>query len=259
MLTLDHLTIGYGKGRCRHVVGADLCASLPPASLTALVGPNGTGKSTLLRTLAGFLAPLDGAARLQGDAIAGFAPAELARRIAVVLTQRVETDFLSVQAVVESGRTPYTGFSGRLTERDRSVVSEALVLTDTERFARRMLSTLSDGERQRVMIAKALAQETPVILLDEPTAFLDFPGKMEVMNLLLRLSRERRKTILLSTHDLEPAFRLADRLWLLSADGLREGTSQELAASGEIARHFGTAGATFDPENLRFDFTLTSP
>ncbi len=256
MLTLEHLTIGYGKGRRRHVVGSDLCASLPPASLTALVGTNGTGKSTLLRTLAGFLSPLGGAVRLQGEDIAGFAPSELARRIAVVLTQRVDTDFLSVQAVVESGRTPYTNFSGRLTERDRSVVAEALTLTDTARFADRMLSTLSDGERQRVMIAKALAQETPVILLDEPTAFLDFPGKMEVMNLLLRLSREGGKTILLSTHDLEPAFRLADRLWLLSVEGLIEGTPRELADSGDIAGRFHTDGATFDPENLRFDFHL---
>lgn len=249
---LSHLTTGYGHGRNQRVVSRDLCASLPTASVTALVGVNGAGKSTLLRTLAALQPPLSGNVSWQGRDLADCDRATLARLVAVVLTTRPQGDGLTAQQVVELGRLPYTGFTGRLTTADHDIVAEAISLTAVTPFAARPIASLSDGELQRVMIAKALAQQTPVILLDEPTAFLDFPAKITILRLLCRLANEMGKTILLSTHDLELAFRTVSRLWLLTADGLTEGTPAQLAADGIIARLFATDGLTFDAPTMRF-------
>jgi len=252
VLLVEGLATGYGRGRRRHEVGRGLTASLPPATLTALVGPNGAGKSTLLRTLAGFLPPLAGRAEWMGRALAGCTPAALARTLSVVLTDRPDTGMLTAQEVAELGRQPHTPPGGRLSETDRRVVREALDVVGAGPLARRVFRSLSDGERQRVMIAKALAQQTPVILLDEPTVFLDFPGKMGVMRLLRRLAHEHGKTVLLSTHDLELAFQLADRLWLLAPESIVEGEPRRLAADGTLAHFFAVPGADFLPGELRF-------
>ena len=254
ILTIENLSVGYGTGRKCHVVGSRLNASLPPASLTALIGSNGAGKSTLLRTLSGFLPPLEGVVRWKDFPNARPSQQQLARLLAIVLTARIESDFLSAREVVESGRAPYTPFDGRLSQHDHDVVNEALRLTESDHLASRRLHQLSDGERQRVMIAKALAQETPVILLDEPTAFLDFAGKIKTMRLLQSLAHDKGKTILISTHDLEPAFHIADRLWLLSPTAITEGTPRTLADEGVLQQFFCTDGMNFDSEALRFTF-----
>ena len=236
------------------MVGSRLNASLPPASLTALIGSNGAGKSTLLRTLSGFLPPLEGVVRWKDFPDARPSQQQLARLLAIVLTARIESDFLSAREVVESGRAPYTPFDGRLSQHDHDVVNVALHLTESDHLASRRLHQLSDGERQRVMIAKALAQETPVILLDEPTAFLDFAGKIKTMRLLQSLAHDKGKTILISTHDLEPAFHIADRLWLLSPTAITEGTPRTLADEGVLQQFFCADGMNFDSEALRFTF-----
>lgn len=254
ILTIENLSVGYGTGRKCHVVGSRLNASLPPASLTALIGSNGAGKSTLLRTLSGFLPPLEGVVRWKDFPNARPSQQQLARLLAIVLTARIESDFLSAREVVESGRAPYTPFDGRLSQHDHDVVNEALRLTESDHLASRRLHQLSDGERQRVMIAKALAQETPVILLDEPTAFLDFAGKIKTMCLLQSLAHDKGKTILISTHDLEPAFHIADRLWLLSPTAITEGTPRTLADEGVLQQFFCADGMNFDSEALRFTF-----
>lgn len=254
ILTIENLSVGYGTGRKCHVVGSRLNASLPPASLTALIGSNGAGKSTLLRTLSGFLPPLEGVVRWKDFPDARPSQQQLARLLAIVLTARIESDFLSAREVVESGRAPYTPFDGRLSQHDHDVVNEALRLTESDHLASRRLHQLSDGERQRVMIAKALAQETPVILLDEPTAFLDFAGKIKTMRLLQSLAHDKGKTILISTHDLEPAFHIADRLWLLSPTVITEGTPRTLADEGVLQQFFCADGMNFDSEALRFTF-----
>lgn len=254
ILTIENLSVGYGTGRKCHVVGSRLNASLPPASLTALIGSNGAGKSTLLRTLSGFLPPLEGVVRWKDFPDARPSQQQLARLLAIVLTARIESDFLSAREVVESGRAPYTPFDGRLSQHDHDVVNEALRLTESDHLASRRLHQLSDGERQRVMIAKALAQETPVILLDEPTAFLDFAGKIKTMCLLQSLAHDKGKTILISTHDLEPAFHIADRLWLLSPTAITEGTPRTLADEGVLQQFFCAEGMNFDSEALRFTF-----
>ena len=251
-LFIDGLAVGYGTGRHRRTVGSNLCAALPPASLTCLIGVNGAGKSTLLRTLSGLLPPLAGSVEIMGKRIESLSVRQMSTLLSIVLTARPDTGHLMAEETVAAGRMPYTPLSGRLSEADQRQVDEALRLTGTAHLRRRALSSLSDGERQRVMIAKSLAQDTPLILLDEPTAFLDFPGKIGTLRLLQSLAHDRGKTILLSTHDLEPAFRLADRLWLLTPGGLLSGTPSTLAADGTLARYFAADGIAFDSEQLRF-------
>ena len=236
MLQLDNVSIGYG-GR---VIARDLTAVLPTATLTALVGRNGTGKSTLLRTLAGLLPPLGGSVT----------PRPTARDVAIVLTTPVGVGALTVADVVALGRIPHMGLTGRLRDADYAAIDYALQLCAIEHLRHRRIGEISDGERQRAMIARAIAQDTPLILLDEPTAFLDFPAKVSTLQLLKELCASG-KTILLSTHDLELVFQLADRLWLLDDGRLTEGTPRELADNGSLAAL--AAGLVFDPHNLRFN------
>lgn len=242
MIELKNLSTGYG----RHTVSANLNATLQSGRLTCLLGPNGVGKSTLLRTLCGFQPPLEGRMELDGKDMAQLSRKEMSRSIGVVLTERPDVADMRASDMVALGRTPYTGFWGRLGAEDRNRVDEAMQLVGITHLAHRMIHTLSDGERQKVMIAKALAQQTPVILLDEPTAFLDFPSKVETMRLLHRLAHESGKTVFLSTHDLETAIQLSDDLWLLSADGLESGTADSLSADGSLERFVSCKGIRFD-------------
>jgi iron complex transport system ATP-binding protein len=170
-----------------------------------------------------------------------------------VLTERTNVTNLSARRLVELGRAPYTGFWGRLSADDRRAVDDAMALMGVDSLADRMIDSLSDGERQKVMIAKALAQSTPVIMLDEPAAFLDFPSKVEIMQLLHRLSRSRNKTIFMSTHDVELSLQTADRLWLLDKEkGLVTGTPEDLALQGELGRYFDRGDIRFEPDSARF-------
>lgn len=220
-MIISDLSVGY-KHR---VVASHLTAHLQGGTLTALVGSNGMGKSTLLRTLAGVQPPLEGTVTLVADGVerqlSQLSRRELSRWIGVVLTDRVEVENLSVEQLVGMGRMPYTGFFGRLNDDDRRMVAEALAMTGLTPLAHRQVGTLSDGERQKMMIAKALAQQTPVVLLDEPTAFLDYPSKVETMRLLGRLAHDTGKIIVLSTHDLNLAVQLADHL-ITFGNGLEE-------------------------------------
>lgn len=159
--------------------------------------------------------PLSGNIWIQGRRLSDYRDKELATVIGVVLTEKCQLRNMTVTELVGMGRSPYTGFWGTLSKKDRRIVEDAIALVRIEDLKERMVHTLSDGERQKVMIAKALAQETPVIFLDEPTAFLDYPSKVEILHLLHRLSREMNKTIFLSTHDLELALQIADQLWLM--------------------------------------------
>lgn len=251
-LLLRGLTTGYRHGRKQTLIASGLNGALPSATLTALVGSNGVGKTTLLRTLAGLQPSLRGEVMVDGAALSDYGPGGLSRRLSIVLTHRVDVSHLSVSQVVESGRMPYTGITGRLSSHDCERVDEALRLTHTAAFRDRTVDSLSDGERQRVMIAKALAQDTPIILLDEPTAFLDFGAKAELMRLLSTLVHDHGKTILLSTHDLELAFQMADRLWLLRRDGLTEDRTATLVADGRLHRFFAAEGLDFDAATCRF-------
>ena len=158
---------------------------------------------------------------------------------------------MSVEELVGLGRSPYTGFWGGLTDEDHAIVRESIQLVGIESLSQRMVHTLSDGERQKVMIAKALAQQTPIIYLDEPTAFLDYPSKVETMQLLRRLAIQQQKTIFLSTHDVELSLQVADCIWLMEPDMLSVGTPRELAAQGALSRFIERADITFDKETLQ--------
>ncbi len=243
MLELRHLTTGYGN----RVVTPDINASLVPGELTSLLGPNGVGKSTLLRTLCTFLPPLRGDIILDGKVVSSLSIAQLSKFIGVVLTERPDVPNLTVRDMVGMGRSPYTGFWGRLNKIDEQYVTDAMQQAGILALERRMFSTLSDGERQKVMIAKVLAQQTPIILLDEPTAFLDFPSKVEMMRLLRRLAHEMQKVIFLSTHDVEMALQLSDRLWIMYPKEVIIGKPAELSSSGELSRFIHSDGIRFDP------------
>lgn len=218
MITLKNLVVGYPDGRHTRQLNHAANEEAHDGMLTCLIGANGAGKSTLLRTIAGFQLPLEGTVLLGGDDVRALSPRQRAERMAVVLTDRPDVMCTTVWEMVATGRAPFTGFWGRLSGKDRGIVTRSLRLVGIERMADRTVASLSDGERQKVMIAKALAQQTPVVLLDEPTAFLDYPSRVEVMQLLLNIAHEEHKTVLLSTHDLDLALQTADRLWLFEKE-----------------------------------------
>ena len=258
-VTIDirNLTTGYSSRHDRKVVTRDINASLRSGELTCLLGPNGAGKSTLLKTLSAFIMPLDGQITFMGKAIGEYSETELAKLTGVVLTDRVSLANMSARELVGLGRSPYTGFWGRLSAEDDAVVDEAMSLVGISQLAGRLVDTLSDGERQKVMIAKALAQQTPVIFLDEPTAFLDYPSKVELMQLLLSLSHKYGKTIFMSTHDLELALITADMVWLIDRTlGVTTGTPEDLALDGSLARYFQRDGVRFDESTGLFGVTV---
>lgn len=224
-ITTNRLTVGY-RG---HRVVEDISLSLPCGRLVCLLGPNGAGKSTLLRTLCGFQPPIAGTVTISGSDITTMSAAEVARLVSVVLTDRPLTPSLTAAEMVGMGRAPYTGFWGRLNDDDHRLVSEAMQTVGIAPLATRRMGQLSDGERQKVMIAKALAQHTPVIVLDEPTAFLDYPSKVAVMKTLARLAHDEGKTILMSTHDLELAAQLGDELMEIENKHIRKITADEVS------------------------------
>lgn len=224
-ITLSHLSVGYKIG---HAVVSDINLTLQSGKLASLIGANGVGKSTLLKTLTGFLPKLEGSLLLDGKDICEFSQRALARQISIVLTQKPDVQNLTVEEIVGLGRSPYTGFFGKLHANDQQIVDESIIAVGIEKLKNRMIQTLSDGERQKVMIAKALAQQTPIIFLDEPTAFLDFSSKVETFQLLQRMAHEMGKLVLLSTHDLELAVRFSDTLLQVNGDGLRTVSSEEV-------------------------------
>ncbi len=224
-ITLEQLSVGY-KGF--PPVVSNINVEIKSGELTCLIGSNGIGKSTLLKTLTGFLPKLSGRLLLDGRDINMLSQRERAKYISIVLTYKSDVQNLSVTEMVGMGRMPYTGFWGKLNANDQTIVAEAIEMVGIEHLKNRMIQTLSDGERQKVMIAKALAQQTPVILLDEPTSFLDFPSRVEMLQLLHRLAKETNKVVFLSTHDLELALRIADRLVELNKNGLQVVPAQQV-------------------------------
>ena len=235
MIRLENISLGYGARRLLEGVTTRFEAG----TLTALIGRNGAGKSTLLRALAG-LEPLQaGAITIGGTPIAEFDGAEAARRVAFVATDKVRIANLPCEDLVALGRAPYTNWIGRLQDVDREIVADALAKVGMSDFARKTMDRMSDGECQRVMIARALAQQTPVILLDEPTAFLDMPNRYELCRLLQRLAHDEQKAIIFSTHELDIASKMCDSIALIDTPHLLNQSAAEMAASGAIERLFG--------------------
>ena len=248
-IRLRDLSIGYPDKHNTKRVAEHLNASIHSGELTCLLGTNGVGKSTLLRTLSAFQPPLGGTIDLLDRPLSTYDDRQLATVIGVVLTEKSDIRNMTVEELVGLGRSPYTGFWGTLKESDRKIVHEAIARVRIEPLTQRMVHTLSDGERQKVMIAKALAQETPIIFLDEPTAFLDFPSKVEVMQLLHNLTHTLQKTVFMSTHDLELALQIADKIWLMDrTNGIAIGTPEDLSLEGKLSSFFSRKGITYDTE-----------
>jgi iron complex transport system ATP-binding protein len=250
-IQLKNLGIGYPTKHGVRTVAEGIDGTIRSGELTCLLGANGVGKSTLLRTLSAFQPKIKGNVFIEGREISDYSDKKLSKLIGVVLTEKPEVRNMRVRELVSLGRSPYTGFWGTYSKEDLRIVDEAISLVGIDSLSGRMVHTLSDGERQKVMIAKALAQQTPVIYLDEPTAFLDYPSKVEVLQLLRRISKEAEKTIFLSTHDVELALQLADTVWLMTREGgMTIGTPLQLAQQGALGRFIEREGITFDPETL---------
>ena len=242
------LSIGYRTGKKEKIVHQHLDFTLHAGELTCLLGANGAGKSTLLRTLSASQPSLAGELRILDKPVSAYTEKERSRTIGVVLTDKTFTGGLSVYELVALGRQPHTGFFGRLTKEDRRIVEEAMENVGIAHKAKNYTAELSDGERQKVMIAKALVQECPLILLDEPTAFLDVVSRIEIMHLLHRLAVEQNKAILLSTHDIEQALVLSDKLWLLTkGEGLQYGVTEDIILSHRM-------DSLFPHKDIRFDY-----
>lgn len=252
-IELRHLRTGYTERRRSVVISPDLSLSIRPGEIVMLMGPNGSGKSTLMHTMAGLLPPLAGEVELGEKPLSSLTMKEVARQLSLVLTERIPAGNMDVWEVVTIGRYPYTGFRGVLSAEDKRICEEALTTCRLTELRERIFDTLSDGEKQRVMIARALAQETPLILLDEPTAHLDLPSRLEVTTMLRTLAHKLGKSILISTHELDLALGWADTIWLLDRSGaITAKAPEDLILDGDIERVFGDPRLRFDQERGEF-------
>ena len=252
LLRTQDLAIGFGSRRLMEGISIEARSG----ELIALLGVNGIGKSTLLRTLAGMRASLAGSVTLSGHALERLSARERARQVAVVLTGRPAVGAMDVRSLVALGRHPWTGAFGRSTATDDQAVDDALRKAGAEHLAERALATCSDGECQKALIARALAQHTPVILLDEPTAFLDLPNRAAIVRMLKDIARQEQKAIIFSSHDLQLALDLCDRVMLMRHTGsLWQGTPQAALTSGELERAFAGSGIRFDAGTGTHRFT----
>ena len=247
MIELKELTLGYGQRTLLEMVNARMTGG----QLIALLGRNGAGKSTLLRAMMGLEKPQSGEIILQGKKITSLKPEKLARNISFVTTDKVRIANLRCKDVVSMGRAPYTNWIGQLRPEDEMRVDTAIQLVGMSAYAEKTMDKMSDGECQRIMIARALAQDTPVILLDEPTAFLDLPNRYELCLLLKRLAQEEDKCILFSTHDLDIALSLCDSIMLIDNPHMYTLPTPEMVASGHIDRLFRNESVTFDAQKMR--------
>ncbi len=250
---INNLSIGYASGARKKIVAANLNAQIDKGELVCLLGSNGAGKSTLMRTICGFQPFFDGEISILGKTIGSFTEKEISRLVSVVLTDRIVVPNATVYELVSYGRSPYTGILGRTNKKDQQIIEKAIEQCGIAHKKDAQLSSISDGERQKAFIAKALAQDTPVILLDEPTAFLDLPARVEIIQLLRRISSESGKSVLLSTHDLDLALQMADRLWLLHNNGpLVTGSPEDLLLQNAFQILFQNKGIEFDTKTGLF-------
>lgn len=242
ILSAERLAAGYGK----KAVVSGLSLNAAKGQVICLLGPNGAGKTTVLRTLSGLLAPVGGAVKIEGTNLARLKQKELSRRLSLVLTESVSPSLMTVEALVSMGRAPYTGMMGRLTDEDRRIVGEALKAVGADSLRGRYYAELSDGEKQKVMIARALVQEPRLMILDEPTSHLDIRHKIEVIRVLQSLAREKDITCILSLHDIDLALK-GCQVVLLVKDGkiAAQGTPEEIVRSGSIQTLYGIENARY--------------
>ena len=234
VLRTKDLLIGYKD----KAILPPINVALKEGDLIALIGPNGAGKSTLFKTLTAYIKPVGGSIELLGKELAEYPSKEKATLIGLVLTERPDDMFLRVYDVVASGRCPYTNFFGKIEKEDENIIQESLDIVGIKHLKNRYFNTLSDGEKQKVMIAKTLAQNTPVIFMDEPTAFIDYPSKIELFSLMKMLTKERKKTIIFSSHDLELLLRYTDDIWMISKGKELISTKKDEIVKSEVLKEY---------------------
>lgn len=253
ILTTHNLTIGYTKGKNKTFVQRNLNLELQKGEMVCLIGPNGSGKSTLLRTLAGIQKPLQGYVKIDEKDLTELSQHERALNIALVLTDKVNVENATVKDIITLGQHPHTHWLGGLSPESHNRINDAIRMVHLEEKSRNYLNELSDGERQRVMIAKALAQDTPLIFLDEPTAHLDLQNRVEIMLLLHQLAHKTGKGIILSTHELDLALQAADRIWLMSEkENVKSGVPEDLVLNGVFNSVFESEAYYFNTTNGNF-------
>lgn len=242
----NDLAVGYKNQDQISTICSGINIELHAGELTALIGRNGQGKSTIIRSLVGLQPHLSGKISLLGKPLHKYSIKERARLVSYVATDTVKVGHLKVRDLVEMGRYPYSNWMGGLSQKDNEQVEKSLQLVGMESYSQKYVAKLSDGERQRIMIARCLAQDTPVIILDEPTAFLDLPNKYELLILLKRLANDENKCILFSTHDMSTTFEIIDKIWIVHTCKLYNGRVEELYASGAIQKMLEGTNLFFD-------------
>jgi iron complex transport system ATP-binding protein len=250
ILSLNDYSIGYQK---ENTLLSHLNLSVNRGEMVALIGRNGTGKSTLLKSIIGLMAPMEGLCLFEGRPISEYTIPERARRVSYVSSQVAQLPSLTVRELLGLGRMPYTGWMGRLTREDRAVIEQAIKEVQMGALADRKLEILSDGERQRAMIARAFVQDTALMVLDEPTAFLDIPNTFELIELLSRF-RDGGRSIVYSTHDLGSAMQCADKMWVIHQGRILEGAPEDLGITGLFNELFSSSGIRYDEHLGRFLF-----
>ena len=254
ILTTRDLAVGYRDGKRVKRLLENVNLGLRSGRLTALLGRNGAGKSTLLRALSRGDKPIDGTIMLRGIDIGTLSNDEWSRLVAIVTTDRIAAGALTVTELVALGRQPYTGLLGRLDADDRDIVADAIAAGGLNDKASRYIATLSDGERQKAMVARALAQQTPIIMLDEPTAFLDVASRIDILRLLRHVTDDLGRTILLSTHDISQTLTVTDDLWVIDRMGnVHSGKSTDLISNGTLNNVFPVGSVRFNPEHMDYE------
>jgi iron complex transport system ATP-binding protein len=254
ILTFDSLKIGYASGRQKNILLPPLSASAGRGELIALIGKNGIGKSTLLRTITGLQEPLGGEISYNGRNILEYSRMELAREVGYISTESIKVSNMSVYDLVALGRFPHTNWTGIIDSGNHNSIMDAIEKTGMSALKNRLVSELSDGERQRAMIARILAQDTDIMIMDEPTAFLDIGSKYEILHLMHLLARESEKTIIFSTHDLNIAMSQSDKIWLILDNKLIEGAPEDLMIDGAFDHLFDSSPVQFNTDDGTFSF-----
>jgi len=254
ILSLESLQIGYVTGKKETVLLPPLNASADGGELIAVIGRNGIGKSTLLRTLTGLQKPLGGEIYYDGRSISEYSRMELAQKVGYISTEIVKVSNMTVYDLVALGRFPHTNWIGKIEKKDDEAILDAIEKTAMSSFSRKLISELSDGERQKAMIARILAQDSGIMIMDEPTAFLDIAGKYEIFHLLHKLSTYNNKTIIFSTHDLQMAISQSDKIWLILDNQLIEGAPEDLMLSGAFDNLFHSSSVEFNSYDGTFSF-----
>jgi len=249
-IEIENLSVGYKQRSADEILLSEVNSSVRKGELIAVIGRNGTGKSTLIRTLSGLQDPLSGTILLDGNDHKSFTVVERAKKISFVSTEIVQLNHMRVFELVALGRHPYTGWLGNMNPADREIISKAIDAVGLQSKAEEFMNQISDGERQRAMIARALAQNTSILLLDEPTAFLDILHRHELVHLLYSLTRKEGKTIIFSSHDLQIAMNVADRIWLLNDREMIQGAPEDVMLSGHLSMIYDGENYQFDEKNI---------